>query len=151
MMKQFILYTIFCNVLLIPWGLSHEGTAIGVAGSVAALMLKFLVVACCRGRGRDRAIAAALLPLSGIARGVVRLRHPRHHRNATGVTMLVAHLDPLASSIFSLMAIVSLLLAFVMLGSRWLNNYLYAFAAESWVIAALSAAVGFYGGYPELY
>ena len=65
--------------------------------------------------------------------------------------MLVAHLDPLASSIFSLMAIVSLMLAFVMLGSRWLNNYLYAFAAESWVIAALSAAVGFYGGYPELY
>ncbi len=65
--------------------------------------------------------------------------------------MLIAHLDPLASSIFSFMAIVSLLLAFVMLGSRWLNNYLYAFAAESWVIAALSAAVGFYGGYPELY
>ena len=65
--------------------------------------------------------------------------------------MLIAHLDPLASSIFSLMAIASLLLAFVMLGSRWLNNYLYAFAAESWIIAALSATVGFYGGYPELY
>ncbi len=65
--------------------------------------------------------------------------------------MPVAHLDPLAASIFSLMAIASLLLAFVMLGSRWLNNYLYAFAAESWVIAALSATVGFYGGYPELY
>ena len=65
--------------------------------------------------------------------------------------MLVAHLDPLAASIFSLMAIVSLMLAFVMLGSRWLNNYLYAFAAESWVIAALSATVAFYGNYPELY
>ena len=38
-----------------------------------------------------------------------------------------------------------------MLGSRWLNNYLYAFAAESWIIAALSASVGFYGNYPELY
>jgi hydrogenase-4 component E len=38
-----------------------------------------------------------------------------------------------------------------MLGSRWLNNYLYAFAAESWIIAVLSAAVGFYGNYPELY
>ena len=38
MMKQFILYTIFCNVLLIPWGLSREGTAIGVIGSVASLM-----------------------------------------------------------------------------------------------------------------
>jgi hydrogenase-4 component E len=65
--------------------------------------------------------------------------------------MLFAQLDPLASSLFSLLAIASLLLAFVMLGSRWLINYLYAFAAESWVIAILSAAVGFYAGYPELY
>ena len=65
--------------------------------------------------------------------------------------MLATQLDPLAASLFSLLAIVSLLLAFVMLGSRWLNNYLYAFAAESWMIAALSAMVGFYGGYPELY
>jgi formate hydrogenlyase subunit 4 len=45
MMKQFILYTIFCNVLLLPWGLSHRGAAIGVVGSVAALGLKFLTVA----------------------------------------------------------------------------------------------------------
>jgi hydrogenase-4 component E len=65
--------------------------------------------------------------------------------------MLIQHLDPLASSLFSLLAITSLLLSFVMLGSRWLKNYLYAFAAESWAIAALSAAVGFYGNYPELY
>jgi formate hydrogenlyase subunit 4 len=46
MMKQFILYTIFCNVLLIPWGLSREGAAIGIAGSVVALLLKFVIVAC---------------------------------------------------------------------------------------------------------
>jgi hydrogenase-4 component E len=65
--------------------------------------------------------------------------------------MLIERLDPLASSLFSLFAIASLLLSFVMLGSRWLKNYLYAFAAESWIIAALSAAVGFYGDYPELY
>jgi hydrogenase-4 component E len=65
--------------------------------------------------------------------------------------MLAAHLNPLASSLFGLVAIASLLLAFVMLGSRWLRHYLYAFAAQSWLIAALSAAVGFYGGYPELY
>ncbi|HUB65100.1 MAG TPA: hypothetical protein VL996_11800 [Methylocella sp.] len=65
--------------------------------------------------------------------------------------MLVQHLGPIASSLFSLLAIACLLLSFVMLGSRWLNNYLYAFAAESWTIAALSAAVGFYGSYPELY
>lgn len=45
MMKQFILYTIFCNVLLIPWGLSQQGTALGIAGSLMALALKFLLVA----------------------------------------------------------------------------------------------------------
>jgi hydrogenase-4 component E len=65
--------------------------------------------------------------------------------------MLTTQLDPLAASLFSLMAIASLVLAFVMLGSRWLNNYLYAFALESWIIAALSASVAYYGGYPELY
>jgi hydrogenase-4 component E len=65
--------------------------------------------------------------------------------------MIAAHLPPLATSLFSLIAIASLLLAFVMLGSRWLRHYLYAFAAESWLIAALSAAVGYYGNYPELY
>lgn len=65
--------------------------------------------------------------------------------------MLVAHLDPLASSLFSLLAIASLLLSFVMLGSRWLKDYLLAFTAESWLIALLSAAVAYYGDYPELY
>jgi hydrogenase-4 component E len=65
--------------------------------------------------------------------------------------MLAAHLPPLADSLFSLLAICSLLLAFVMLGSRWLKDYLLAFAAESWLIAILSAAVGYYGHYTELY
>jgi hydrogenase-4 component E len=65
--------------------------------------------------------------------------------------MLLQHLDPLASSLFSLLAIVSLLLSFVMLGSRWLKNYLYAFAASSWAIAALSAAAAYFGDYAELY
>jgi formate hydrogenlyase subunit 4 len=45
MMKQFILYTIFCNVLLLPWGLSHRGAAFGIVGSLAALGLKFVIVA----------------------------------------------------------------------------------------------------------
>ncbi len=45
-MKQFILYAIFCNVLLLPWVLSSRGTAIGVAGATVALMLKFTLVAC---------------------------------------------------------------------------------------------------------
>jgi len=65
--------------------------------------------------------------------------------------MLAANLDPLAASLFSLLAILSLVLAFVMLGSRWLKDYMYAFAAQSWLIALLSAAVGYYGGYIELY
>jgi formate hydrogenlyase subunit 4 len=46
MMKQFILYTIFCNVLLLPWGLSYAGTSLGVVASTIVLMLKFLLVAC---------------------------------------------------------------------------------------------------------
>ncbi len=45
-MKQFILYTIFCNVLLLPWGLSARGTALGVIGSTIALLGKFVLVAC---------------------------------------------------------------------------------------------------------
>ena len=65
--------------------------------------------------------------------------------------MLAAHLDPLAASLFSLIAILCLLLTFVMLGSRWLKDYMYAFTAQSWLIAALSAAIGYYGHYPELY
>lgn len=46
MMKQFILYTIFSNVLLFPWALSYRGTPLGVVGSLIALLGKFLVVAC---------------------------------------------------------------------------------------------------------
>lgn len=65
--------------------------------------------------------------------------------------MLLAHLSPLAASLFSLLAIGSLLLAFVMLGSRWLKDYLLAFTAQSWLIAILSGTVGYYGNYHELY
>jgi formate hydrogenlyase subunit 4 len=45
MMKQFILYTIFCNVLLLPWGLSIAGTAVGAAGAALGLIVKFTLVA----------------------------------------------------------------------------------------------------------
>ncbi len=45
MMKQFILYTIFCNVLLLPWALSIRGTALGALGAAVALMAKFTLVA----------------------------------------------------------------------------------------------------------
>jgi formate hydrogenlyase subunit 4 len=44
MMKQFILYTIFCNVLLLPWGLSIGGTAVGAFGAAVGLIIKFTLV-----------------------------------------------------------------------------------------------------------
>ena len=44
MMKQFILYTIFCNVLTLPWGLSRVGAAVGVLGAAGLLVLKFVFV-----------------------------------------------------------------------------------------------------------
>jgi len=46
MMKQFILYTIFCNVLLLPWALSILGTAAGAIGAAAGLIIKFTLVGC---------------------------------------------------------------------------------------------------------
>jgi len=45
-MKQFILYTIFCDVLILPWGLSIKGTALGALGAAAGLVIKFAIVAC---------------------------------------------------------------------------------------------------------
>lgn len=45
MMKQFILFTIFCNVLTLPWGLSQRGTAIGTLAAAAGLFIRMLVVA----------------------------------------------------------------------------------------------------------
>ncbi|MCF3946113.1 hydrogenase [Acidiphilium sp. AL] len=65
--------------------------------------------------------------------------------------MTAFHASPVVASIFSLIAIASLLLAFVMLGSRWMRHYLMAFAAQSWLIAILSASVGYIDRYPELY
>ncbi len=44
MMKQFILYTIFCNVLLLPWGLSVHGTALGIFAATVVLVLKLCLI-----------------------------------------------------------------------------------------------------------
>ena len=44
-MKQFIFYTIFVNVLLIPWGLSKAGTGLGLFAAAVILVLKFFAVA----------------------------------------------------------------------------------------------------------
>lgn len=45
MMKQFILYIIFVNVLLLPWGLSKAGTSFGIGAATVALLAKFALVA----------------------------------------------------------------------------------------------------------
>jgi formate hydrogenlyase subunit 4 len=46
MMKQFILYTIFCNVLVFSWALSIQGAAVGALGAMVAVLGKFVLVAC---------------------------------------------------------------------------------------------------------
>ena len=46
MMKQFILYTIFCNVLALPWFMSSKGLAVGVIGTGIAVIIKFVLIAC---------------------------------------------------------------------------------------------------------
>ena len=43
-MKQFILYVIFCNVLLLPWGLAIHGSALGALGAAGGLLVKFAAV-----------------------------------------------------------------------------------------------------------
>ena len=65
--------------------------------------------------------------------------------------MFLEHVNSLQASIFSSLAVISLLLTFVMLGSHWLQNYVYAFAVQSWLIAALSASVGYFAGYPYFF
>ena len=64
--------------------------------------------------------------------------------------MLAAHLDPLPAALFSLLAIGSLLPAFVMLGSRWLRHTSSPSRRSLGSSPLLSATVGYYGGYPEL-
>ena len=147
MMKQFILYTIFCNVLVLPWGLSQPAAR---SGRRRRSRPCWQVSAGGAGRGlcRDRAIAAALLSLPGAAGRLVSARRAGDHRDPV-VAMLPTGLDPLAGSLFSVTAIASLLLAFVMLGSRWLDNYLYAFAAQSWAMAGLGVAVGWFARFPR--
>ena len=65
--------------------------------------------------------------------------------------MTILDTSPLLSAILSLIVIGALLLSFVMLGSRWLRDYMLAFAVQSWLIAILSAIMGYVGGYTELY
>ena len=87
MMKQFILYTIFCNVLLLPWGLSHQGHAARRGSDRSSrCSLKFLARGLRRGPRRHNPVPPSLLPLSGAARRVLPAGGPCHHRNAIELT-----------------------------------------------------------------
>jgi formate hydrogenlyase subunit 4 len=44
-MKQFVLYTIFCNVLLLPPGLASTGSVAAVALATVLLFAKMMLVA----------------------------------------------------------------------------------------------------------
>jgi formate hydrogenlyase subunit 4 len=41
-MKQFLLYVVFLNVLVVPWGLADERSARGVLPAIVLLLLKML-------------------------------------------------------------------------------------------------------------
>ena len=104
-------------------------------------------------RRRDGPVAAALLSLSGAARRLVRARHPGDRRHSAE---LAAHahrsISILSRRRCSACSRSPACCCPSSCSARdGCDNYLYAFAAESWVIAALSAVVGFYGGFPELY
>ena len=84
-MKQFILYTIFCNVLLLPWGLSIQGTAVGVLGGGGGPDGEVRCGRLRRRVGRNLAVPPALLPLSGAAGRVLPAGRARHHRHPIGL------------------------------------------------------------------
>lgn len=46
MMKQFILYTIFCNVLVLPWGVAYSEMPQDILTSVVILLCKFALIGC---------------------------------------------------------------------------------------------------------
>jgi len=71
-MKQFILYTIFCNVLILPWGLSVEVRQ-SVRLSRRRLDHQIRSRRLCGRLRRDGPVAPALLPLSGAARRLLSL------------------------------------------------------------------------------
>lgn len=60
-------------------------------------------------------------------------------------------LNPIVTSIFSVLIIMSLLLNFVMIGSRWVKDYITAFTVECWIIGILSLGVGYFAHIDDLY
>ncbi len=58
---------------------------------------------------------------------------------------------PVVVAVLSLLLIATLILGFVMLGSHWIRNHVYAFALQSWLIACVSVLVAVFGHYPLLF
>ena len=63
----------------------------------------------------------------------------------------MSHLSSLMTSLFGLFIVISLLLNFVMVGSRWIKNYIIAFTAECWIIGFLSFGIAFFSHITDLY
>lgn len=60
-------------------------------------------------------------------------------------------LNTTETSVFSVFIIFSLLLNFVMIGSRWIKNYIFAFALEAWIIGIIAAGIGYFSDLSDLY
>lgn len=63
----------------------------------------------------------------------------------------MSHLNALTTSFFGFFIVMSLLLNFVMVGSRWIKNYVIAFTAECWIIGFLSFGIAFFSHITDLY
>lgn len=60
-------------------------------------------------------------------------------------------LNATETSVFSVFIIFSLLLNFVIIGSRWIKNYIAAFTAEAWIIAFIAIGIGYFSHTSDLY
>ena len=151
-MKQFILYTIFCNVLILPWGLSIDGHGDRRARRGGRAHRQVHARRLRRRVRRDRPVAPALLPLSGAARRVLPAGGAVDHRHpielAPCSSSISARLPRRSSACSRSPACCCPSSCWDRAGSRIIST---PSRPRSWIIAALSAAVGYYGNYPELY
>ena len=58
---------------------------------------------------------------------------------------------PLAMATLSFVVVFSLMTSFVILGSHWVVNHVYAFGVQSWLIGAISILIGYFDNLHLLY
>ena len=58
---------------------------------------------------------------------------------------------PVAMATLSSIVVISLITSFVILGSHWVANHVYAFGAQSWLIAMISVLIGYFDNLHLLY